>query len=242
MQHKLFAYSEKEPKVNEKCDKTIQLALKNHSGEFSAIGSAPFVEDDAKLANANVEYIFKLARDYKLHVDLHLDDNLAEGENLTVSQEQAGDGAMIWKVLDMVKGGGMGTGRQMMTASNEKRTLAIGHGIRLSLFSQEALKALKSAIVSAQERAPVYLVALPPCDVYSKGRGLGALDESRATLNVVKLTREYGIETAMAVGNVQSKYAPQGNTDPLELCPIGVMLYQTAEEGDTRILLVSPGS
>jgi hypothetical protein len=110
--------------------------------------------------------------------------------------------------------------------------------------------------VSAEKYAPVYLVALPPCDVYSKGVDLGeAYDKSRATLNVVKLTKEYGsvgsvgekdykkgLEIALSVGNVQNGYAPQGNADPLALCPIGVMLYQTAGEDDARILLVSPGS
>jgi hypothetical protein len=179
-----------------------------------------------------MEFIFRIANDNGLHVDFHLDLHFAFS---------IWDGSMIRVALEMVSAGQMGDQRK--TVNGEKRTLTIGHGIRLSLLSDEELQHLQESIAQAQIRAPVYLVALPPCDVFTEGRNLGgAYDKDRATLNVVKLTREHGIEIAMAVGNVQNRFAPQGNADPLGLCPIGVMLYQTAEEVDALILLVSPGS
>jgi hypothetical protein len=261
MQQKLYASSGKtEPKLNANAV-SIQSALDKHPGKFSAIGSAPFLEDSAELATANIYFIFNLANKHKLHVDLHLDNNLAEGEDLTDDEKRAGKGAMIWEVLGMVKKGIMGV--QTKTVDGEERTLAIGHGIRLSLFSHEALQRLQHEILSLRRYTRVYLVALPPCDVYCKGRNLGgAYDQCRATLNVVKLTQTYGsvgtvkrgnyemgLEIALAVGNVQNDFAPQGNADPLELCPIGVMLYQAGlrvtggeepSDDDARILLVSP--
>jgi hypothetical protein len=222
---------------------SLQDALRDHPGTFSALGSAPFLEVNADLATRNMLFIFGLANDHRLHVDFHLDYNLAEGEGSDNVNISAWRDSMIQEALGMVEGH---MGDNVTTDNDddeEVRTLTIGHGIRLSLLSDEALSNLQDSISRARRRAPVYLVALPPCDVFTKGRNLGGeFDKCRATLNVVKLTQKYGIEIAMAVGNVQNNFAPQGSEDPLALCPIGVMLYQTAGEDDTRILLVSPGS
>lgn len=60
----------------------------------------------------------------------------------------------------------------------------------------------------------------------------------RASLNVPKLAKEYRIDVAMGVNNVQNPFTPQGSVDPLGLCTLGVAIFQAGTPSDCRSLLV----
>ena len=68
------------------------------------------------------------------------------------------------------------------------------------------------------------------------GRGIDPVP--RTTLNVTRLAKDYGIQVAMGVNNVQNAFTPQGSVDPLSLCPLGAAVFQSATQVDCEVLLV----
>jgi hypothetical protein len=109
------------------------------------------------------------------------------------------------------------------------KPLALGHCTRLSLFGPGDFAALHTAIGAL----PIGLVALPQSDVYM----MRAPGGPRGTLPVPAAARA-GLLVAAAVNNVGNAFTPQGSTDPLALCPLGVALYQDATPDACRTLLV----
>lgn len=85
---------------------------------------------------------------------------------------------------------------------------------------------------------PISLVGLPQSDLYMMGRREDTVPALRGTLPVTRLMREHDIEVAMSVNNVQNAFTPQGTTDPLALCALGVALFQAGTVDDCEILLV----
>ncbi|EIW59523.1 Metallo-dependent hydrolase [Trametes versicolor FP-101664 SS1] len=181
-----------------------------------AVGSAPYVEPTIAHAKRNIDYIFELAYEAGLHVDFHLDYNL----------EPAAE-PLVWYVLDRLRER-IAAGRWRSGAH-----LCIGHATRLTLFSPAEWARLRTALV--EERLPVTLVALPPSDLYMMGRHLDSAP--RSTLNVPRLAEEHGLRVAMAVNNVENAFTPQGPVDPLNLCPLGVAVFQAGTKKDCRALL-----
>ncbi|EPT05239.1 hypothetical protein FOMPIDRAFT_125332 [Fomitopsis schrenkii] len=181
-----------------------------------AVGSAPYVEPTTEQARRNIDLVLQMAYAQKLHADFHLDYNL-----------DASTEPLIWYLLQQVRQ------RKKTGEWHDGAHVCVGHATRLSLFSTEEW-ARYHAMVEGDE-LPVTLVGLPPSDMYMMGRGLPG--RPRATLNVPRLAKEYGVGVGMAVNNVENAFTPQGVVDPLALCPLGVAVFQDGTEMGCRTLI-----
>lgn len=203
------------------------------------VGSAPYVEPTVEKAKRNISLIFDLADAHGLAlVDFHLDYNLDPNSEL-----------LIYEVISQVKMryrlGRTTASEQHTHEASDKLTdaskrpcphITIGHASRLQLLSHEEWRDLVDAIAEI----PLVFVGLPQSDMYMLGRessgpGLGA---ARGTLRVPHLAREYGIDIAMSVNNVDNAFTPQGSLDPLSLRTFGISVFQAATPEDVRTLVV----
>ncbi|THH30657.1 hypothetical protein EUX98_g3534 [Antrodiella citrinella] len=183
---------------------------------IEAIGSAPYVESNIDESRWNVQCIFDLAWDHKLHVDFHLDYNLDSSQT-----------PLIWFVLGELQA------RIAAGKWDDRMHVCIGHATRLTMFSSEEWTKFTNIVKSAH--LPVTLVGLPQSDLYMMGRSLEPIP--RGTLNVVELERKYGVQVAMAVNNVGNAFTPQGPPDPLALCPLGVAIFQAGTTAASQALV-----
>lgn len=207
---------------------------------ISAIGSAPYVERTRAQQLANIAYIVALAQRYSLHVDFHLDYDLRPLEG-----EGAGDGPLIWAVLEQLNNAARAR------TLHERTVVAIGHATRLTRFPTAKLLELRARIDALPYA--VHFIGLPQSDMYMMGRRPvsvaqahtnateeDAYDAPRGTLNAVRLRTALGFgSVALAVNNVGNAFTPQGAPDPLALCPLGVAVYQDGTPGSCAALLVS---
>ncbi|KAH9841570.1 Metallo-dependent hydrolase [Rhodofomes roseus] len=181
-----------------------------------AVGSAPYVEPSLEQAKRNMTLILDTAYESSLHADFHLDYNLDPTAE-----------PLIWYLLEQlqerIKSGRWADGARV----------CVGHATRLSLFSKEEWTRFRTTV--EENKLPVTLVGLPPSDMYMMGRGQPG--SPRATLNVSRLEREHGVKVAMAVNNVENAFTPQGTTDPLALCPMGVAVFQDGTKKGCRTLI-----
>lgn len=185
-----------------------------------AVGSAPYVESTTNQARRNIDLILQIAYEQKLHADFHLDYNL-----------DASTEPFIWYLLQQVRQ------RKKAGKWHDGAQVCVGHATRLSLFSPEEWARFYAMVEC--DKLPVTLVGLPPSDMYMMGRALPGLP--RATLNVPKLAKQYGVSVGMAVNNVENAFTPQGVIDPLALCPLGVAVFQDGTNKGCRTLIVSHG-
>jgi len=186
--------------------------------EVQAVGSAPYVESTVAHAKRNIELILDLAFENSLHADFHLDYNLDPASE-----------PLIWFVLDQlrdrIRSGKWHTGMHV----------CVGHATRLSLFSAEEWGRFSRLV--QDEGLPVTLVGLPPSDLYMMGRDLPKAP--RSTLDVPELARDFGLQLAMSVNNIENAFTPQGPVDPLALCPLGVAIFQAGTPAACMSLLRS---
>ncbi|KAK1230356.1 hypothetical protein PQX77_006566 [Marasmius sp. AFHP31] len=181
------------------------------------VGSAPYVESSIAHAKKNLDLIIRAASSRSLHVDFHLD------YNLDINSEP-----LIFEVIARIK---------EYSFEHPKVRVTIGHATRLQLFTADEWRDLINRIGDL----PITFIALPNSDMYMQGREAKdtPLGAPRSTLRVPYLAKEYGLEVAMSVNNVENAFTPQGSLDPLALCPFGVAIFQAATTEDLEILLVS---
>ena len=185
---------------------------------MQAVGSAPYVEQTTGQSKRNIDLILQVAYEHKLHADFHLDYNLDPSTE-----------PLIWYLLEQLHQ------RKESEEWHDGAHICVGHATRLSLFSPEEWDRF-SAMVEG-DKLPITLVGLPPSDMYMMGRGLPG--QPRATLNVPRLAKEYGLRVGMAVNNVENAFTPQGVLDPLALCPLGVAVFQDGTKRGCHALIVS---
>jgi hypothetical protein len=207
----------------------------------TVIGSAPYVESTVEQAKMNIGLIFDLADTCNVnYVDFHLDYNLDPSSEL-----------LIYEVISQLK-----TRYRRSSSSSsqgpdpESSTkgfiegptfrcprITIGHATRLQLFTQTQWRDLVEAISDL----PITFVGLPQSDIFMQGRAYKdtPLGAPRGTLRVPYIAKNYGLEIAMSVNNVDNAFTPQGSLDPLSLCTFGVAIFQTAMPEDIRTLVVS---
>ncbi|KAK7469196.1 hypothetical protein VKT23_003687 [Stygiomarasmius scandens] len=198
-------------------------ALEQESG-IEVVGSAPYVEPTVEQAKKNIAIMFELASRFSLHLDFHLDYNLNPNSE-----------PLIYEVIAQARK------FQQYWLSNDKGTpkhrITIGHATRLQLFTRAEWQDLVDAIGDL----PITFVGLPHSDMYMQGREFfdAPLGAPRSTLRIPQLTKDYGLEIAMSINNVQNCFTPQGFADPLSLCPLGVAIFQSATKQDIEILMRS---
>ena len=183
------------------------------------VGSAPYVESSVSHAKKNLDLIIRAACSRSLHVDFHLD------YNLDIKSEP-----LIFEVIARIK-------QYNYSLEHPELRITIGHATRLQLFTAEQWQNLIEQIGDL----PITFIALPNSDMYMQGRAAKdtPLGAPRGTLRVTRLAKEYGLEVAMGVNNVENAFTPQGSLDPLALCPFGVAIFQAATTEDLVLLLVS---
>ena len=184
------------------------------------VGSAPYVEPDVTYAKLNISLILDLAAKYHLFADFHLDYNFDSSSE-----------PLIWYLLEEL------TDRVNNGTWNRDSHVCVGHATRLALFSPDEWKRYERIV--EESALPITLVGLPQSDLYMMGRGIDPAP--RTTLNVTRLAKDYGIQVAMGVNNVQNAFTPQGSVDPLSLCPLGAAVFQSATQADCEVLMVCFG-
>ncbi|KAK3633500.1 hypothetical protein LTR56_015753 [Elasticomyces elasticus] len=187
--------------------KVIRGLMKEAAGkkEVEAVGSTPYVEGERAKMEKNVEWMVSLAIEHQKHIDFHLDYNLdAETEPL-VGHVVSTLHAKSW------------------TTSNPGKTVVLGHCTRLTLFSDDEWRRLKTALGDL----PVSFVGLPTSDQFIMGK----------TLPIPKLIKEYGFNACMGVNNIGNAFTPHGSCDPLMTACSGVGVYQAGTERDAEVLM-----
>ncbi|KAI0917344.1 hypothetical protein AcW1_007440 [Taiwanofungus camphoratus] len=181
-----------------------------------AVGSAPYVESSTEHAKRNIMMIFDLAYEAGLHVDFHLDYNLDPASE-----------PLIWHVLEEVRE------RMHVGRWNCGQHVCVGHATRLTLFSTQEWTRFSKVV--RDNKLPITLVGLPPSDMYMMGKNLARAP--RSTLDIPRLSREFGLKVGMAINNIGNAFTPQGPVDPLALCPLGVAVFQAGIQRDCRSLI-----
>ncbi|KAK5693063.1 hypothetical protein LTR97_010539 [Elasticomyces elasticus] len=189
--------------------KVIRGLMEEAAGrvQVEAVGSTPYVEGDREKMEKNVEWMVDVAIEHKKHIDFHLDYNLdAETEPL------------VWHVVSTLHA-------KSWTTSNPGKTVVLGHCTRLTLFSDDEWRRLKTALGDL----PISFVGLPTSDQFIMGK----------TLPIPKLIKEYGLNACMGVNNIGNAFTPHGSCDPLMMACSGVGVYQAGTEGDADTLMES---
>ncbi len=163
-----------------------------------------------------------------MHADFHLDYNLDPTSEPLIYEliTQAQKSRSFW-LPSAVDG----------ASSVPMKRITVGHATRLQLFTPAQWKELKSAMGDL----PITFVGLPNSDMYMQGRADTdkPLGPPRSTLRVPYIARQYGIQMAMSVNNIENAFTPQGSVDPLGLCTLGAAIFQSATSADIRILAAS---
>lgn len=197
----------------------LQAALARDG--ISVVGSAPWVEPSQQHAHKNIAHILKLAQDYNLHADFHLDYTLNPDTE-----------PMVWETLRQMRE----IGWTKSSAGN--RRVSIGHATRLGIFSGEEWARLRTEL----DELPLGIVSLPQTDIYMMGRpnsdGTRSVPLANRALDVATIWRNYGVHVALSVNNVENAFTPQGYLDPLTLTCLEVGLFQLGTEPGWRELLV----
>ena len=198
----------------------------------TVIGSAPYVESTVEQAKMNIQLIFDLADTCNVnYVDFHLDYNLDPSSELLIYE-------VIFQLKTRYRRSSSSSSSGPYPESSRKRCprITIGHATRLQLFTQTQWRDLVEAISDL----PITFVGLPQSDIFMQGRAYKdtPLGAPRGTLRVPYIAKNYGLEIAMSVNNVDNAFTPQGSLDPLSLCTFGVAIFQTATPEDIRTLVV----
>ena len=192
-----------------------------------AIGSTPYVEEDAPLEQENVDWTIKLALQERKHLDFHLDYHL-----------EAERHPLVWYVLRRL--------HEVEWATKAPgKTVCLGHCTALTQLS----KAEWWDLLGLARNLPVYFIGLPTSDLYTavdksaafdqgppRGEGVGASmaalwDRRRGTLQIPAMIA-MGFDCALGVNNVGNAFTPWGTADPLHLACLGVGIYQAGKLDD----------
>jgi hypothetical protein len=189
------------------------------------LGSTPYVEEkgDHKKQIKNMEFVIKLAKSFKLHLDFHIDYNLDPDTQSMVLDALALLHALKWP---------------SNWNESDYRTIVFGHCTRLTLFENTEWLTLCKKV----RGLPVSFVGLPTSDLFMMGRPeeeSGGGHRVRGTLQAIHMIEKYGLNVAIGVNNVGNAFTPQGSCDPLGLASLGVGLYQAGRKQDADTLLVS---
>jgi cytosine/adenosine deaminase-related metal-dependent hydrolase len=198
----------------------LEKALAEYKDEIDVLGTTPYVESDHKTAIRNIEWAVHAALQRNIHLDFHLDYNLEE--------EQP---AAVWDVVRVLS--------KTEWPHKTAKTVVLGHGTRLTLFPDPALKRL--ALEIRRGEFPISFVGLPTSDLYMMGRpgegGESSGQRPRGTLQIPMLVREpYYFSCAMGINNVGNAFTPWGSVDPLRLASLGVGIYHAGTTADAELL------
>lgn len=177
-----------------------------------AVGSAPYVDPHPE---RNIETVFRLAEQFDLHVQFHLDYDL-----------DAGKRPLVHHVLEVARR------YPSLRRDGSPRKVVLGHMTKLCLSSDAELQRLRDET----QGLDVHIVGLPASDVYMMGRTSPRGLRPRGTVPVVELSRR-GFSMSISTNNVANAFTPQGTADPLELLPFSIAVQQETTPDALHTLL-----
>ncbi|KAK0515418.1 hypothetical protein JMJ35_001452 [Cladonia borealis] len=204
-------YSGKHLEVNRNL---LERAIANDNVEV--LGTTPYVETSSLASSQNMLWALQTAKTHKKHLDLHLDYNLNPKEHS--------------QTLDFL------TKAQNYLPWPEKKTIALGHCTRLTLFGQNGWQ---SQLNMMQGSLPIFFVGLPTSDMYIQGRPKadeGGGQRPRGTLQIPQMINKYGLNGAISINNVGNAFTPHGSCDPLSIASVGVGIYHAGTKADAQLL------
>ena len=224
-------------------------ALEEFEGGIEVLGTTPYVEADGESGRRNIDFAITTAKERGLHLDFHLDYHLDPEKE-----------ASVWYVLEALKKHNWNDSSTTTTTDEpnlgaagatrpggghrRRKTVALGHCTRLTLFTPAELRRLATTIHDAN--LPVSFIGLPTSDLYMMGRPNPAASacpdddpqssnssstRPRGTLDILSLRHRYDLQVALSVNNAGNAFTPWAGADPLRLASLGVGLYQ---DGTTR--------
>ncbi|WP_127497286.1 amidohydrolase family protein [Paenibacillus glycanilyticus] len=149
-----------------------------------AIGGITYMDADV---GAHLEFVFRLAQQYGLPVDLHVDfsDNPKQ--------------LAIREVIEATRKFGM------------NGQVSVGHLTSLGAAGHAEAERIAAGIAEAG----IHVISLPLTDLYLNGRGEHKGDYRGLT--PISLLLEHGVNVIYGSNNVQNAFTPFGTTDPLDV-------------------------
>ena len=203
------------PGKNSEGRKLIEEAMSMKG--VDVIGSTPYVEGDDNKMRENIDWAVSAALKYGKHLDFHLD------YNLNTSQAALTDYAV--KILKA----------QHWNAHTRDKTIVLGHCTRLTLFTAEQWRQLRTHISDL----PLSFVGLPTSDIFIMGKPSdeeGGGQRVRGTLQIPSMIQKYNLQGSIGINNVGNAFTPHGSCDPMGIASMGVGLYQAGTKRDTELL------
>lgn len=162
-------------------DRLLRKALESGA---DLLGGVPYNDRDPV---EHIEFLFALAREYDVDLDLHVDfsDNPADRTIVTIADRAIANGY---------------EGR-----------VAVGH-----LTSLGAVPPGEAGpIIERIRAARIHVITLPATDLYLGGRGREALP--LRGLTPVRRLLDAGVNVCLSSNNVRNAFTPLGRADPLEI-------------------------
>lgn len=206
-------------------------ALETFVDDVEALGTTPYVEQDRDGASRetnqrkNIEWAVGMSMRCRMHLDFHLDYNLDASEK-----------GMLRSVVEELA-------RQAWAASNDGKTVVIGHCTHLTTYGPNDLEHL--AVLIKTTNAPIHFVGLPTSDLYMMGRTSSSNPEAtpekpherpRGTMQVPSMIKQYDLDGCIGVNNVGNAFTPYGDGDPLQLACWGTGIYHAGTVADAELL------
>ena len=203
------------PGKNPEGQKLIEEALGRKG--VDVIGSTPYVEGDEDKMRQNITWAISTALKHGKHLDFHLDYNLNPNQNPLTAY-----------VIETLKA-------QHWTAYTRDKTIVLGHCTRLTLFTAEQWRQLRTQISDL----PISFIGLPTSDIFMMGKPSneeGGGQRVRGTLQIPSMIQNYNLQGAIGINNVGNAFTPQGSCDPMSIASMGVGLYQAGTKQATELL------
>mgnify|MGYP006379414835 CR=1 FL=1 len=169
-----------------------------------AVGGIPYNDLDAL---EHLEWVFQLAVERGLPVDLHVD--------FSDNPEQR----TIEDIVELTKKYGM------------EGKVSVAHLTSLGSMEPEEARAIAARMAEAQ----VHVITLPATDLYLNGRGDAY--KPRRGLTPVRLLLEEGVNVCFGTNNIRNAFTPFGKGDPLDIGFLLAQTAYMGTEADATLLL-----
>jgi cytosine deaminase len=182
---------------------TEELMIEALERGCAVVGGAPYVDSDPR---GQIDRVFKLARDYDVDIDFHLDlGSTADGMQIDY----------VCRRTEEFRWGGR---------------VAVGHLTQATSLSPTALDELAKRMANAG----VALTVLPATDLFLMGRE--HKHDYNATRGVVpahKLLR-HGVNCSISTNNVLNPFTPYGDCSQIRMANLYANVCQVAKPADMR--------
>jgi cytosine deaminase len=175
---------------NPRADALLVQALQRGA---RVIGAAPNFDPDHA---AQIHRVFKLARDYDVDIDMHLDSGNSPDDL---------DIALVCELTEKYQLGGR---------------VAIGHGCKYSTMQVDAFHALATRIADAG----VAVTSLPATDLFMQGRD--QTDNVRRGVVDVNVLVEHGVNCSISTNNILNPFTPLGDCSLIRMANLQANVCQ----------------